>query len=283
MTTSGPAGLDAALMELLALAGLGAVAGLLMALTGAGGGALGVPLLVLLLHLPMQQASAMSLVAVGLAGALGALLGLRDRLLRYRAALMLGAAGMLAAPLGVALAQRLAQPVLLVVFAGFMLFTAWRMWRSADPDPDAAPAAQRPAQPACMRPDGELRLRWTPRCAWVLGRVGALAGVLSGLLGIGGGFVIVPALDRHTNLDLRSIQVTSLGVIALVALAGVAAAAAHGQLALQGAMPFAAGCVAGLLLGRRLAPRISVPRLRRGFAVLAVLVALLVLARALRG
>jgi uncharacterized membrane protein YfcA len=138
-------------------------------------------------------------------------------------------------------------------------------------------------QPACVRPDGELRLRWTPRCAWVLGRVGALAGVLSGLLGIGGGFVIVPALDRHTNLDLRSIQVTSLGVIALVALSGVAAAAAHGQLALQDALPFAAGSAAGLLLGRRLAPRISAPRLRRGFAVLAVLVALLVLARALRG
>jgi uncharacterized membrane protein YfcA len=268
-------------MESLALAALGSVAGLLMALTGAGGGALGVPLLVLVMQLPMQQAAAMSLVAVGLAGAIGALLGLRDRLLRYRAALMLGAAGMLAAPLGVALAQRLAQPLLLGVFATFMLFTAWRMWRSADPD--AAGSAPRPVQPACVRPDGELRLRWTPRCAWVLGRVGALAGTLSGLLGIGGGFVIVPALDRHTNLDLRSIQVTSLGVVALVALSGIAAAAAHGQLALADALPFAAGSVAGLLLGRRLAPRFSAPRLRRGFAMLAVLVGLLVLARALRG
>ena len=267
-------------MEGLALAALGMVAGLLMALTGAGGGALGVPLLVLLLHLPVQQASAMSLVAVGLAGAIGALLGLRDQLLRYRAALMLGAVGMLAAPLGVALAQRLAQPVLLGVFAAFMLFTAWRMWRSADPD--AGGEAPRPVQPAaCLRPDGELRLRWTPRCAWVLGRVGALAGVLSGLLGIGGGFVIVPALDRHTNLDLRSIQVTSLGVIALVALAGVTAAAAHGQLTLAEALPFAAGSVAGLLLGRRLAPRFSAVLLRRGFAVLAAGVAVLVLWRAL--
>ncbi len=265
-------------MELLALAALGMVAGLLMALTGAGGGALGVPLLVLLLHLPMQQASAMSLVAVGLAGALGAWLGLRDRLLRYRAALMLGVAGMLAAPLGVALAQRLAQPLLLGVFAAFMLFTAWRMWQSADPD--APGTAPRPVQPACVRPDGELRLRWTPRCAWVLGRVGALAGALSGLLGIGGGFVIVPALDRHTNLDLRSIQVTSLGVIALVALSGVTAAAAQGRLLLAEALPFAAGSMAGLLLGRQLAPRFGTGLLRRGFAVLAVGVAALVLWRA---
>lgn len=267
-------------MELLALAGLGGVAGWLMALTGAGGGALGVPLLVLLLHLPMQQASAMSLLAVGLAGAIGALLGLRDQLLRYRAALMLGGAGMLAAPLGVALAQRLPQALLLAVFAAFMLFTAWRMWGSADPD--AGATAARPVQPACVRPDGELRLRWTPRCAWVLGRVGALAGVMSGLLGIGGGFVIVPALDRHTNLDLRSIQVTSLGVIALVAMAGVGAAAAHGQLAFIDAMPFALGSIAGLLLGRQLAPRFSGPALRRGFALLAAGVAALVLWRALQ-
>lgn len=267
-------------MELLALAGLGTAAGLLMALTGAGGGALGVPLLVLVMHLPVQQASAMSLLAVGLAGAIGALLGLRDRLLRWRAALMLGTAGMLAAPLGVALAQRLPQPLLLAVFATFMLHTAWRMWRSADPE--ANRPAPRPVQPACVRPDGELRLRWTPRCAWVLGRVGALAGALSGLLGIGGGFVIVPALDRHSNLDLRSIQVTSLGVIALVAAAGVAAAAAHGQLAAVEALPFASGSIAGLLLGRRLAPRLSPALLRRGFAILAVAVAALVLWRALQ-
>lgn len=264
--------------ELLPLAGLGGVAGLLMALTGAGGGALGVPLLVLVMGLPMQQASAMSLLAVGAAGAIGALLGLRDRLLRYRAALMLGGVGMLAAPLGVALAQRLPQALLLGVFAAFMLFTARRMWRSADPD--AAGSAPRAPDPACVRPDGELRLRWTPRCACALGRVGLLAGTLSGLLGIGGGFVIVPALDRHTNLDLRSIQVTSLGVIALVSAAGIAAAAAHGQLALTEALPFAGGAMAGLLLGRRVAPRFSAVLLRRGFALMAVVVASLVLWRA---
>jgi hypothetical protein len=263
----------------LGLAAIGLVVGLLMALTGAGGGALGVPLLVLLAQLPMQQASAMSLVAVGLAGAIGALLGLRDRLLRWRAALMLGGAGMLAAPLGVALAQRLPQALLLAGFGVFMLFIAWRMWRSADPD--AAGATARAADPACVRPDGELRLRWTRRCACVLGRVGLLAGTLSGLLGIGGGFVIVPALDRHSNLDLRSIQVTSLGVIALVAAAGIAAAAAHGQLALGAALPFAAASIAGLLLGRRVAPRFSPRRLRRGFALVASVVAALVLARAL--
>ena len=117
----------------------------------------------------------------------------------------------------------------------------------------------------------------------MLARVGGTAGLFSGLLGVGGGFVIVPALDRHTNLDLRSIQATSLSVIALVSVSGIAAAASHGQLPLQAALPFAAASVVGLLTGRQLAPRFSTGLMRRGFAVMAVGVAALVLWRALLG
>jgi uncharacterized protein len=230
-----PLALPLALPLVASLGGLGFVVGLLMALTGAGGGALGVPLLVLTLGLPMQQAAPMALIAVGLSGAVGAVLGLRDQLLRWRAALMIGAAGMLVAPLGVALAQRLPQALLLSIFAVFMLYTAWRMWRSAPAQ------AARPVQPACVRPDGELRLRWTPRCAAVLARVGGTAGLFS------------------------------------------AAAASHGQLPLQAALPFAAASVVGLLAGRQLAPRFSAELMRRGFAVMAVGVAALVLWRALLG
>jgi signal recognition particle-docking protein FtsY len=91
-------------------------------------------------------------------------------------------------PLGVALAQRLPQALLLGIFAVFMLYTAWRMGRSAPAQ------AARHVQPACVRPDGELRLRWTPRCAAVLARVGGTAGLFSGLLGVGGGFVIAAGI-----------------------------------------------------------------------------------------
>jgi len=111
--------------------------------------------------------------------------------------------------------------------------------------------------------------------------VGALAGVLSGLLGIGGGFVIVPALDRHSNLDLRSIQATSLAVIALVSVSGLTAAWWSGQLQPVAAAPFAVGAVVGLLMGRRWAMRLSTRALRRGFAVVAVVVAVMLLLRTL--
>ena len=96
---------------------LGAVIGLVLALTGAGGGVLAIPLLVFGLHLPVQQAAPVGLVAVGLAAALGAALGLKEGIVRYRAAALIGAAGMLVAPLGVWLAQHLPNRPLLGAFS----------------------------------------------------------------------------------------------------------------------------------------------------------------------
>lgn len=255
------------------LALLGAVVGLILALTGAGGGALAVPLLMFGAGLPLQRAAPMSLAAVGLAAAVGAGLGLREGIVRYRAALLIGAAGMLTAPLGVALAQWLPQPPLLAAFAAFMLLTAWRMLRP--------PAEQgTPAAVPCRRPEGERRLSWSAPCAAVLARTGGFSGLLSGLLGVGGGFVIVPALEWRTNLDLRGIQATSLAVIALVAVSGLGAAAWHGQLAAADSLPFAAGALSGLLAGRQASRHLPLQRLRQLFAVTAMGVALLMLQRA---
>src|SRR5665647_1308869 len=109
--------------------GLGAVIGLVLALTGAGGGVLAIPLLVFGLHLPVQQAAPVGLVAVGLAAVLGAGLGLRQGIVRYRAAALIGLTGMLMAPLGVFLAQRLPNRPLLAAFALVLIYTAWRMLR----------------------------------------------------------------------------------------------------------------------------------------------------------
>ncbi|MBT9487091.1 MAG: sulfite exporter TauE/SafE family protein [Rubrivivax sp.] len=261
-------------VELLPLAwtgSLGAVVGAVLALTGAGGGAIAVPLLVFGAGLSMQAAAPVALVAVGLAAVLGAVIGLRAGRVRYRAAALIGVAGMLLAPGGVALAARMPQQPLLLMFAAFMAWTAWRMWRPAVAAPGAVPV--------CRRPKGEHRLRWTRACAWALAGTGAVAGLLSGLLGVGGGFVIVPALLRRTNLDLHSIQATSLAVIALVTAGGIVAAAWQGQLQAGSAGPFALGAAAGLLLGRQFAGRLAPDALRRGFAVVTGLVATLMVWR----
>ena len=115
---------------------------------------------------------------------------------------------------------------------------------------------------------------------WMFPLLGIVAGILAGLLGVGGGFVIVPALTRYTDLDVRSIQVTSLAVIALVSVSGVSAAALHGAVPWLVALPFAGGAAAALLVGRLLASRIDGKRLQQAFAWFTVGVALLMLARA---
>jgi len=98
------------------------------------------------------------------------------------------------------------------------------------------------------------------------------------MLGVGGGFVLVPALRRTTDLAMTSIVATSLAVIALVACASVATSAAAGTLDWTVALPFAAGAVAGMLGGRMLAGRANGTLQQRcfGWVALAVAVALAV-------
>lgn len=262
-------------MEIVSLAlGLGALIGLVLALTGAGGGVLAVPLLMFGLHLPLQQAAPVGLVAVGLSAALGAALGLSQGIVRYRAAALIGLVGMCVAPLGVAAAQRLPNPPLLLAFAAVLMYSAWRILRQPA---DALPEA--PGLP-CLVEEGRLQLRWSRACARALVGTGLASGFLSGLLGVGGGFVIVPALLRHTNLNIRTIQATSLAVIALVSVSGVTAAALQGVVPWAIGLPVTVGATAGLLLGRQLAHKLHAQTLQSAFAWSALLVALLMLLRA---
>jgi uncharacterized protein len=263
-------------MEALAL---GAVVGLLLALTGAGGGILAVPLLVFALHLGVAEAAPIGLLAVGLAAAMSATLGLRDGVVRYRAALLMGGLALALAPLGVAAAQRIPNAPLTLAFAAVLALSAWRMWQRAR----LAIARRGPARATlpCVLDARDGRLVWTRPCAQALALTGVAAGLLSGLLGVGGGFVIVPALTRFTELGARSVVATSLAVIALASIGGVGAAAWHGAIAWDIALPFAAGSVAASLLARLIAARVAGPRLQQAFAVVSAGVAVLLLVRAM--
>jgi len=259
--------------------GLGAVVGLILALAGAGGGILAVPLLVFGLHLSIMQAAPVGLIAVGAASAFGAVLGLREGLVRYRAAALIGITGMVLAPLGVRLARLIPNAPLTVALSIVLAWVAWRMFKQARRT--AAGLAESPhvqSQLPCVLNPSEGRLIWTMPCAWALAGTGAVSGVLSGLLGVGGGFVIVPSLSRYTNLATRSIFATSLAVIALVSVGGVAAAAWQGSIAWTIAGPFAFGAIAALLTGRVIAARLAGARLQQAFAVTSGAVSLLLLA-----
>lgn len=257
---------------------LGAVVGLILALTGAGGGILAVPLLVFGLGLPMVKASPIGLLAVGLAAAVGAALGLHAGIVRYRAALMIGALGIATTPVGLWFAGRIPNAPLMIAFALVLAWVGLRMIRQARAAlAGRAPEVDRDVLPCVLASDG--RLRWTLPCARALAGTGVVSGLLSGLLGVGGGFVIVPALNRYTDLAMQSVVATSLAVITLVSLGGAASATLSGALDWDLALPFGGGAVLGLLLGRQVADRVAGPRLQQAFGAVSAVVALSLLVR----
>jgi uncharacterized membrane protein YfcA len=215
---------------------LGSLVGIVLGLTGAGGSIFAVPLLVFGLGWSLSQATPVALLAVCTAAASGTLAGWRSGLIARRAALLAGALGSLAAPLGLALAARLPQRALAGAFALVMTIVALRMLRQASRTPDEAGVVRGdPASSAergaavCRIDEATSRLRWTRSCAVVLGASGAATGVLSGALGVGAGFVIVPTLRAVTELSMPACVATSLMTITLVSAAAVAAhVAVHG-------------------------------------------------------
>ena len=259
--------------------GLGLVIGVILALTGAGGGILAVPALVFGVHQSVAQAGPVGLLAVGMAAALGALLGLRSGTVRYRAAVLISAAGMVLSPAGLWLAHRIDNHWLTALFATVLLYVAYRTWRQANRTEGKVNSVR--AEPPCIRDDASGRFVWTSRCARALALSGGIAGLLSGLLGVGGGFVMVPALQRSTDLDIKSVVATSLAVIALVSATGVVSSAVAGTLNWPVAIPFSAGALAGMLAGRMVAARLAGPYMQKGFALVSSLVAIGMIAKVL--
>lgn len=258
---------------LLGLA-LGAIVGFILALTGAGGGILAVPLLVFGLHLSLKQAAPVGLIAVGLSASVGAILGLKDRIVRYRAAVLIGSIGMIFAPLGVWLAQRLPNAPLTIGFSGILAFTAWRTHHSSAAPSDCASTGQ-----PCVLNKISGRLNWNMSCAQTLAATGMISGLLSGLLGAGGGFVIVPALKRFTDIPVHSIMATSLSVITLVSLSGVVSASVSGKVQWNIAIPFGIGAIIALIMGRLFARKIHGMGLLKAFSVLCAAVSVLMFAK----
>lgn len=250
-------------MNALALVGA-ALIGVSLGLLGSGGSILTVPVLVYLLDQPEKVAIAGSLAIVGAIAAAGAVPWALSRHVEWRSVLWFGAPAIAGTVAGAALSVFVTGEVQLIAFAGVMLAASWFMWRPSPVVTAAAPPRGRPV--AKLVADG------------------AAVGALTGFVGVGGGFMIVPALVLLGRLDMHRAVGTSLVVIALKSFAGFAQyLAVLDTLGLavewQVIGVFTAVGIGGSVVGNRIGRRVPQSALRRGFAALLVPMALYILWR----
>lgn len=252
-------------LQALLGAGSGALVGFTLGLVGGGGSILAVPLLVYLVGMPSPHvAIGTSAVAVAANAALGLLGHARAGNVRWPCAAVFSAMGITGALLGAWAGRMVDGQSLLAAFAVMMVVVAVLMLRRREPDIDRVVRLDRENAPALLG-------------------AGLAVGVASGFFGIGGGFLIVPALVLATGMPMLQAIGTSLVAVTAFGLTTAGSYAMAGLVDWSMAGIFIAGGVAGSLLGQRAGRRLAARRgrLTQVFAALILVVAFYMLARSL--
>ena len=244
--------------------GLGGLIGLALGATGSGGSLLALPLLVYVLHTTVQEATAMSLVVVGASALIGVYEYGRAGAVRVKAALVFSSTGAMGAWLGASGNQLVRGEVILLLFGMLMLATALRMWRGT-------------GSSALNESSMECGDRFPAVCWIKVSGLGLLVGTLTGFFGVGGGFVIVPVLVLILGFPLRIAVGTSLLIIALVSVSGIVAHLRFGGIDGRLTALLIAGSAVVMMLGTRLARRMSADAIAKGFALFAGVTAIVLI------
>ena len=226
----------------------GAAIGLALGMLGGGGSILTVPVLVYVLRMDPHAAVTASLIIVGLNALMGSVMHWRARTVKLKEAFLFGMYGILSSYAGAHVSTLLNSTLLLVLFALLMLAIAFLM----------------------LRPKGGMATSATKvRRPWWLVLLGGLGvGLLTGFLGVGGGFLIVPALVLLLGMDMTTAVGSSLVVIALNSAAGIVGHLnGHVVLPWGEILAFTAMGFVGLLAGSKLAQRLPVARLQQSFSL----------------
>jgi uncharacterized membrane protein YfcA len=234
--------------SMLVVLALSVLIGVSLGLLGGGGSILTVPILVYAAGLEPKDGIATSLLVVGVTSAAAMLTHARAGRVEWRVGGLFGVASMLGAYGGGRLAHVLPAKALLAAFTLMMIVTAIAMMRPRRDAPESGTA--------------ELRGAALARAA----AIGVGIGVLTGLIGAGGGFVIVPALVLLSGLPMRTAVGTSLLVIAMNSFAGFAGSLSHATIHWSLAVAVTVASVLGSLVGAALAGRVKPEALRKGFA-----------------
>ncbi|NGZ08439.1 MAG: sulfite exporter TauE/SafE family protein [Nitrospira sp. LK70] len=227
----------------------GAIVGLSLGLTGAGGSLLAIPLLFYVLNLDLHEATAISLILVGLSAALSLVGYFLTGDVKVRTALVFSPTGAVGAWFGAQGQQLVRSEVILVLFSLLMMVMAIHMWRHSR------------SESAEGRGTLDCADTFPPSCFLKVGSIGLIVGLLSGFFGVGGGFVIVPALSLILAFPMRASVGTSLLIIAFTSIGGIAGhlqfGGIHGGLLATLVLGSAMGIGLGATVGRWISAEIT--------------------------
>lgn len=235
---------------------LGFGIGLSLGMLGGGGSILTVPALVYLVGQAPQAAVTTSLAIVGVNSLVGAVFHHRQGGLNWRVAILFGGAGMGAAYFAASLSKHLSPIWLLIAFAVLMLMIGFMM--------------------VFQKEKSDQRFHETPKW-WVSLITGIGVGLLTGVLGVGGGFLIVPALVMLVGLPMDQAVATSLVIIAANSFAGLLGHLNTGAFDISLTVTFVLAGIVGTLLGTRVAHRLSARWLRQIFALFVIILGIFLL------
>ena len=259
--------MDAALALSLTLS---CVIGFALGVFGGGGSILAVPMLVFVTRLAPSAAVGMSLAIVGATSLAASYAYHRRGQVRLKVALAFGGSGILTAFLGARLTHSVSGHVLMLSFAALMVLVGGWMLMTTRRAQSTKHRTQNGAEPR------------RPRLVQAL-LAGAAVGGITGFLGVGGGFLIVPALIAFTGLGMRAAVGTSLLVIAINSVAGFVGHLDTGGLNLGLVVTLTVAAVMGGVIGERVARSLSVDKLRRGFAFFVIAVGITVASSTIAG
>jgi len=226
-----------------------ALIGISLGLTGAGGSIITLPVVVYLAGVPEKEAVGLSLFVVGVAAAAGALRRMMAKELHLRVASIFVVSGVIGAFIGAKFTGLLPKGWLMILFAILMVIVALRMFAARN-KVDSEAADYHPAK--CFG-------------------VGLGVGVLTGFIGVGGGFLLVPALARFARLPMRMAMGTSLAIIAFNSFSGYISHYGDAPPRVELMTVFSVIAAAGVLLGAHFSSKLPVPVLRKVFAVAVML------------
>ena len=207
---------------------IGMLIGLILGLTGSGGSLMAVPLLVVLLSIELPEAIGISLAVVAFSALVGVFHHIKNGLVLWVPTIIFAVVGSASTPLGYLLGQYLMPLEVMILFGVLTIIIATLMWKKSQSNNNVLRASVLPINNECNNSESKKAADKIDNKGFYITRntilaaitAAAVTGVLSGLLGVGGGFIIVPALTLLLKMSMRQAVASSLVIISIISSVG---------------------------------------------------------------